>query len=512
MFFELDIIESQLFPTIFTLWHHPSLLYAFTTRQAVVPKLTSGADLMLPGLVLEGPATLYSFGKLEKKAPVYVNTEENKAAVAVGVTAHNSEDLYMCAGRGKCVEILHVIGDMLCQLGKPPIRPNLGPPITKEKKEPSAESKLPDVVSETEGTVQEHKSLSDTVGALDVNDYLLESKAVYDTEAGSIDPAEDATQNLQAEESAPALDPVQEMDALLEYCFLKACKTTIKKGDLPMLSSNFFKNHLMAVCPQGQSIDVKKSSFKKLSVFLASMKAKGVIDTSVLKGVESLIFIKADHPLIKQLVVTEETPRPEPAVSNAPIVSECYRVTADVLPVLSKFGHEKGDVLTRAEVRKFFTEYVKKENLQDGKILNLNPQLAGILRTKEHQITLTMEDGINKFIGRMTHTHAITVGGTKLLHSGRLEPIDITVATRSGNKKVTLINNLETFGIKLEEFSKECQGIGASATITDVPGKKTPSVLVQGNQVLYVYKLLTGKYQINKNYIRGLEYAPKQRK
>lgn len=53
------------------------------------------------------------------------------------------------------------------------------------------------------------------------------------------------------------------------------------------------------------------------------------------------------------------------------------------------------------------------------------------------------------------------------------------------------------FGIKLDEFSKECQVIGASATITDIPGKKTPSVLVQGNQVLYVYKLLTGTYLSN---------------
>lgn len=33
----------------------------------------------------------------------------------------------MAAGRGKCVEIFHVIGDTLCQLGKPPIRPDLGP-------------------------------------------------------------------------------------------------------------------------------------------------------------------------------------------------------------------------------------------------------------------------------------------------------------------------------------------------------------------------------------------------
>lgn len=35
--------------------------------------------------------------------------------------------MYMSGGHGRCVEILHVMGDMLCQLGKPPLRPNLGP-------------------------------------------------------------------------------------------------------------------------------------------------------------------------------------------------------------------------------------------------------------------------------------------------------------------------------------------------------------------------------------------------
>lgn len=36
--------------------------------------------------------------------------------------------MYLAAGHGKCVEIFHVIGDMLCQLGKPPLKPDLGPP------------------------------------------------------------------------------------------------------------------------------------------------------------------------------------------------------------------------------------------------------------------------------------------------------------------------------------------------------------------------------------------------
>lgn len=286
----------------------------------------------------------------------------------------------------------------------------------------------------------------------------------------------------------------------------------MKKTDLPILSSNFFKSHVIPACPPDQCMDIKKSSHKKLSVFLAQMKLKNVIDTTIIKGVESIVFIQSGNPLLKQLVLNEETAKPTEGHVNAPVVTECYKITADVTPILSKFGYEKGDIIKRTEIRTCFMDYVKKENLQDGKILKLNPQLAGLFKTKENIVTLTMEDGINKFIGRMTHTHEITIAGTTLLHVGKLEPIYITVATRCNNKKVTLIHNLEQFGIKLDEFSKECQGIGASATTTDVPGRKTSSVLVQGNQVIYVYELLTQKYMINKNYVRGLEFAPKKRK
>lgn len=501
MFFQIESLHHTLLPTIYTLWHHQDLLPSFTTHSAVVPKLTGGADLMLPGVIVKEPRTLYTFGKLQKGTAVSVNTEDNKAAVAVGVTALSSEDMYMSGGHGKCVEIIHVTGDTLCQLGKPPLRPNLGSPIIDSSNRDKFGSQ-----NETEQrTSNNEETLVETMNDLELNnDRLSGSESPAEEENKREDEVENTVEQVKS-------DPVQEMSDLLEYCFLKACKTSIKSTDLPILTSNFFKNHLIAACPPDKNVDIKRTRYKKLSVFLAEMKAKGIINTSITKGVESILSIKFDHPLLKGLTITEEPSLPqEPQASNAAVVSECYRVTADVLPVLQKFGYEKGDVMKRAEIRKCFTEYVKREDLQDGKILKLNPQLAGIMKTKVNQETITMEDGINKFIGRMTHMHEITLAGNKLLHTGKLEPIDMRVTVRASGKKVTLVNNLETFGINSKEFSKECQSIGASATITDEPGKKTPSVLVQGNQILYVYKLLTEKYQIKKNYIRGLEFAPKK--
>ncbi|XP_066588634.1 eukaryotic translation initiation factor 2D isoform X2 [Prorops nasuta] len=509
IFFSPNSPNPYLFPTIYTLWSHPDLLYCFTISSTLESKLASGADLMLPGIILPKPTTFHSYGKMSKGTPVAVNTDENKAPIAVGLTALSSEDMYMSAGRGKCVEIYHIIGDSLCQLGKPSPKPELGVPTLS----------ISDDMDETniQSTAENSEILPALIDELEIskndNDEGNNSDEVGD-DPDKLDDEESVTNDIECPvETDLEIDPVQEMDELLEYCFLKACKS-MKTTNLPILSSNFYKNHLIAACPPNKTIDIKKSKYKKLSVFLTQMKQKELINTSVVKGVESILSIKFEHPLLKSFVANEEKvlESQQPASANSVIVTECYRITADVLPIFTKYGLEKGDVLKRAEVRKCFTDYVKAENLQNGKILNLNPILAQILKTKVHEEIISMEDGINKFIGRMTRMHEITSGGSKLLHTGKLEPIDMRVTTRCNNKKVTLVNNLESFGINPKEFSKECQVIGASATITEDPGKKTPSVLIQGNQILYVYKLLTEKYQIKKIYIKGLEFAPKKKK
>jgi len=48
--------------------------------------------------------------------------------------------------------------------------------------------------------------------------------------------------------------------------------------------------------PAGSSLDVKKSSYKKLSKFLAEMQRTGFVQVKELsKGVESIIAINQDH-------------------------------------------------------------------------------------------------------------------------------------------------------------------------------------------------------------------------
>lgn len=58
----------------------------------------------------------------------------------------------------------------------------------------------------------------------------------------------------------------------------------------------------------------------------------------------SMLFLlvpQFDHPLLQDLVINEQPKKTESsAISQNVVVTECYKVTFDVLPVLSKFGYE----------------------------------------------------------------------------------------------------------------------------------------------------------------------------
>ena len=129
LFFELEK-EKTIFPTLFTLWQCPSMLPTMTTCAPVVQKLANGADLMLPGIIINDSlgTKAYGDGKIKKDDIMSVNLDNNKACVAVGTSALSSEDMYMSGKRGKALKILHCFGDHLwIHFGKLEL-PELGVP------------------------------------------------------------------------------------------------------------------------------------------------------------------------------------------------------------------------------------------------------------------------------------------------------------------------------------------------------------------------------------------------
>lgn len=102
-----------------------------------------------------------------------------------------------------------------------------------------------------------------------------------------------------------------------------------------------------------------------------------------------------------------------------------------------------------------------------------------------------------------TDSGAGAAGSRKEVRKGKPPTIRMKVAKRAGNKKVTMIDNVQEFGIDPKSFAQELQvALAVSATLNDAPGSATPQVQVQGDQSAALQKILTEKYGISKKYIQ----------
>jgi len=542
LFFELDKAKT-LFPTVYMMWKCPQIvggerLPVMTTIGGVVPKLQNGADLMMPGVVTDPSKKgkwAFCEGRLNKGDPMCVNLAENKGGIAVGTAARDSEDMYMSAGRGKAVIVLHCIGDKLWESGTKEAMPQLGPveilaaaasQSTLEGAESDEDEEKPpegENQSESDHSSQEEGSeQSDTE-----KDIAEKVERISISEA-----AEKADEQIEEEEEDPR-SPEEKMDEIIENAFLQALKTNAKKMELPVLTSGFFRQYMVPA--SNSDLDLKKSSYKKLGKFLAKMQAeKIIVIKEPKKGVEVIDSVDFNHDRLTSFRTVKIEPKESSTEGGSgaskkktpPTVIELNLVTAAVVNFFKEFGVTKGKGLTSVEVRELVKEYVKREGLQnkeDPSVINLDPLLAEVVLVKGENTVYTIrwDKVTSRITSKMTRGYSIDFhdGRSPEAFKGKLEPIEFLLASRSGNKKVTLIHNLDIYGIDLQEFAHKCQvGVAASTTVHEATNKKRAGggpvmeVLVQGNQVAFASDLLLNHYQLPRKYLRGLELATKAKK
>ncbi|XP_067388020.1 eukaryotic translation initiation factor 2D isoform X2 [Emydura macquarii macquarii] len=406
-------MEKILYPTVYTLWSYPDLLPAFSTWPSVLQKLAGGADLMLPGVMVP------SFGlpEVQQGALCAITLVGNRAPVAVGVATMSTAEMLAAGMKGKGFAVLHAHTDHLWGFGDKSYPPTIAPLVA----EPAELESTDDDDKDEEGREPDSHLSIDPSLQRDVGNWSLREgdgcarlteEEEESGETGAAEGAEDTTKVQQ--ETEDGRTPQEQMDQLLHQCFLHALKCKVKKSELPLLTSTFLRNHMFSCCPEGQQLDIKKSSYKKLSKFLQYMQQQQIVQVKELnKGVESIVDVDWKH-------------------------SECL------------------------------------ERLQPY-----------------HQVTF--------------------FGHEPIVRKGTLDPIDITIAQRSSNKKVTIIKNLELYGLDPQLVANSLQQrVQASGTINPLPGAKDRvQVQIQGNQINHLAKLLLEEYRLPRKYIQGLEKAPK---
>ncbi|KAK6055118.1 translation initiation factor SUI1 [Cooperia oncophora] len=141
------------------------------------------------------------------------------------------------------------------------------------------------------------------------------------------------------------------------------------------------------------------------------------------------------------------------------------------------------------------------------------PILAQV--TKISEDTTDWNTLIQKIQSKMTKTFVLRMpDGRELVRKINMPKIVFKVETRSGNKKVTLINNLSSFGIEVKKLCHQIQVEAAtSATTTnEAVNCEGPQVTVLGNHVTYLGDLLTKDYGIDKKYMDGLDLGIKKKR
>ncbi|KAF7695022.1 eukaryotic translation initiation factor 2D [Silurus meridionalis] len=516
LFFQL---EKHLYPTVYTLWQYPDLLPAFTTWPPVLQKLTGGADLMLPGVVISSTG----LPDVNKGNSCAVNVVSNRAPVAVGTAAMSSREMRTSGMKGKGVNVLHTYMDQLWAFGDksaPPVISVTDPSVQAEADLDARESGE----EETEEMARESEGQNDVSGmtAVESSCQNFQDLSIQDGRK------EEKTEEVHGEqEDTRSLQ--EQMDSLLFQCFLHALKSKVKKSELPLLTGTFLRKHMAACCPKGKNLDIKKSSYKKLSKFLQSMqKEHSLVRVKELsKGVDSIVEVDWRNPELCSFCIPEDWEPPEDCaedrvscevVYKPPEITLLYAVTARLEPLFQDAKKKKGTVLQASEVRSIITDYVKRNELVheiNKSYVNISPVLCDCLLEKsEYQEvgTLKWDDLFSRTLSRMQSCHQLQFPGqVPVVRKGQVDPIDISVASRGSNKKVTTIKNLEGFGIEPAVVADTLQHVvQASSVLHDVPGAKDRQLVqIQGNQVHHIGKLLLEQYQIPRKYIQGLDKAPK---
>lgn len=507
IFFE---VERKLYPTVYTLWLFSDLLPVFTTWPAVLQKLAGGADLMLPGVVVP-PSGLPGVKQGDLCA---ITVVRNRAPVGIGTATMSTAEMLEAGMKGKGLSVFHTYTDQLWAFGDKSSPPTIAPsdPEPADSEEHSEGS---------EGAEEEEEPSPST-------DTAARTLQDLQTTPHCPEPEEKAGEGSEeAEEDGRT--PQEQMDELLLQCFLHALKIKVKKSDLPLLTSTFLRNHMFACCPSGKQLDIKKSSYKKLSKFLQCMQQqRKLIQVKELsKGVESIVEVDWKHREIRSFSVSEGSvleEAPEESCRDAekpyhpPEISTLYSVSTRLLPLFRDAQLKKGAVLTAAEVRTIITNYVKSNELVDEinkNYVTINPILCdSLLDKQEYQEIekLKWDDLFNRCLDRMQHCHQLLFPGQEpIIRKGHIEPIDITIVSRGSNKKVTLIKNLELYGLEPHSIASILQQrVQASSAVNPLPGSKDKVLVqIQGNQLVHVGRLLVDEYKIPQKHILGLDKAPK---
>ncbi|WOG84533.1 hypothetical protein DCAR_0103717 [Daucus carota subsp. sativus] len=531
IFFDVDGRGSQIFPSVYALWKVPELLPAFVLKGGEVSHyIIGGADLMYPGISIP-PEGLPSHSAGE---PWAVKVPGNQAPIAVGTTTMSSSEAVKAGLRGKALKICHYYRDLLWESAEKCYIPNGGFLDDVVLEDPSISFGGQGASSnEGEASITEESGTNNDIGVVagvqddlvsdsNIVENVLDEQVIADVQDLKL--TEDGGQSNADGEQRVTLS-VEEVDTLLDKCLLQALHTTVKDKDLPMPGSTLWSNHVLPCRPEGITLDIKKSSYKKLSKWLQSKSSLGLISVKEDKHKKetTLVGVNRKHadytsfkPEKRKAEKMEQVTNPTASEGRVILeVEEIYKPSVHVNPIFASVGADTGKLFSASEATDIVFQYIEKENLvkpTNKSIVVLDAILCDALfkgtvkKGGTYPTEIHKKDLGSTFVNRMQAHHRVTRGTESAVRKGGLKTIQILTERRQGNKKVTKFSGFESFLIHADALASELQKkFACSTSVAELPGKKGHEVLVQGGVIDDLAKHLVQQYGIPKKYIEVLD-------
>jgi len=168
--------------------------------------------------------------------------------------------------KGKALQIIHVLNDYLWMKGS-----KKDPETLFLNEVPPSESHQADLGDDS---ANEEGEEEDEFDALDVETLgKKEKEKEKGKRRAEVQAREESEPDAGLEDQQDNEVTEQEMDELFEHAFIHSLKELVKDSDLPLLASTFFSAYMKELHPKGITLDLKKTSFKKVPFFFFALKS-----------------------------------------------------------------------------------------------------------------------------------------------------------------------------------------------------------------------------------------------
>jgi translation initiation factor 2D len=514
--------------------------YSVVIPSAASKNLCRGADLMRAGIIQvpssavqveESAAVILNKASQKKKNQQQATTTSNMVAVcvrgnpqpfAVGICKitkstldQDPRELFGPSTKGIGVEIWNCLGDDLWRFSntKEQIRKNChddgsyGNPGFVDGKYVLPLVPNDDADADDDGGGDDGEEDNNPAADEDVPSNNETKEATADDS-----PSEDTVEPQPDSDAQPHEETTLSADDVLHHAFCQAL-VNLKSKDLPMSTGTFYAQHVLPNRPEGTTINLKETTYKKFGGYLKEQMDNGLVqvgpDTTNKNNkdpVAMLISYNKKHDDMKGFRKTANAAGDGGDGQHKKLVLvTLYVIPAhwsshlrldddDVKATNASSEDRKGTgMLTSKEVREVLDKYIDREELAKNAppgSVNLDGPLTDALFGNKKQQNDTPDRITRKDLAKLwTAKHSpayafVEMPGSKIveLKKGNPPKVEIEVSRRQSNKFVTRVRGLEHYAIDPSYFSKDVsRRLAISSSIDDDPTTSGRAAIRKGH-------------------------------